>query len=149
MNNQQLADYYRAGCGNTCHVCEDTLYGGWTDYNGQIRCWICGTTYQVLGSHLTEEFLTQIGLKKEEVAKRYCDCITAVPLLKEYWQDKKIKIPFGSYFLSDGGITREERDSFVRYLKQNASKWRPLLPDDFDWDGIAGWQDPAAFGEGI
>lgn len=107
--------HLKQGVGKHCLVCDQELWGSWTDYNGQIRCRTCGTTYQILGSHLTQEHLDEIGLKKEEVAQRYCDCFDLVPLLRAYWAQTHRQIPFGAY-LGRSPISDEDHNAFSRWL---------------------------------
>lgn len=132
---EEHAAHLRAGTGETCLVCDEKLAGEWTDYNGQIRCSTCGTTYQILGSHLTDEFLSEHGLAKEDVAKSYCDCFTEVPLLRAYWQKKQTPIPFGQYF---GGspIPADQYAAFREWLKANAGRLRPEYEDSFNWERV-------------
>jgi hypothetical protein len=133
VSKEEHRAHLTEGMGNTCLVCDNELHGSWTDYNGQIRCWSCGTTYQILGSHFSAEFLEELGLSKEQVAKSYCDCFTLVPILRRYWEEKATPIPFGTY-LGDGPITQEQIDSFYVWLDAHADEFRDF--DDFDWDAL-------------
>ncbi len=116
-----------------CLVCNETLLGSWTDYNGQIRCATCGTTYQILGSHLKEEFLAEHGLKSEDIARRYCDVYREVPMLRDYWQVTHRQIPYGTY-LGDGPIRQEDYESFYRWLWENREAYQSDYADAFKWD---------------
>ena len=135
---QDYIEHLKAGT-DTCLVCGDALSGGWTDYNGQIRCWKCGTTYQVLGSHHKEEWLAEVGLKKEDVAAKYCDCFNVIPILKAYWEDTGNKIPFGTYMGAPHGTgapTRKEHDLFCTWMKNHASEYEVEYVDNFKWELI-------------
>src|SRR5678815_1113302 len=90
-------EHLRAGVGDTCLVCDNPLNAISTDYHGQGRCQFCGITYQMSGSHLTEEFLAELGLQKTDVARRYCDCFDAVEVVRMYWRDTNRAVPFGCY----------------------------------------------------
>src|SRR5579885_1351653 len=92
----EIIEHYKIGVGRKCLVCDDEeLTGTWTDYNGQIRCWNCGMTYQILGSHLKEEWLKKHDLTKDDIAERYCDEFSLVPLCRDYWQEVHKRVPFG------------------------------------------------------
>ena len=123
------------GVKNGCTVCGSSSLGKWTDYNGQVRCCICGTTHQILGSHHTEEFLTKHGLKKEDVSQTYCDCFVFVPMLQAYFKETNRKVPFGSYFLTQGIPAQDFRD-FYEWLADNHERFRPEWDEHFDWDGL-------------
>jgi hypothetical protein len=124
-----------AGVGENCLVCECHLYGSWTDYNGQIRCHTCGTTYQVLGSHHNAEFLERLGITKGQVAKIHCDCFTCVPMLRDYWQETSRPIPFGS-FLGGSPIPEEQYKEFYSWLAAHADKYEADYADEFNWDAV-------------
>lgn len=119
----------------TCLVCEEKLLGAWTDYNGQIRCFNCGTTYQILGCHLDDDFLKEHKLKKSDIAQKYCDVYMLVPLLKDYWNETSRKVPFGS-FMGNSPIPKQDYDDFYLWLKNNAEKYEEKYADDFYWERI-------------
>jgi hypothetical protein len=132
---QQIAEHYRNGVGETCLVCEHPLHGSYTDYNGQIRCWTCGTTYQINGDHLQQTWKDDLGLKTGEVANRYCDCFAVLPLLRDYWHETHRKIPFGCY-LTTNKIPPEDYDAFSDWLTANADKYAVDYASDFHWDKL-------------
>lgn len=136
MTDHELAQHYRQGVGDTCLVCDQRLFCQLTDYHGEGRCQNCGTTYDLMGCKITDESLTRLGLKKEEVAHRTCSLVEIVPLLRAYWREVGKMVPFGCYLMNTP-ITKEERDSFYQWLNTNADEWRPQYPDEFNWDGIA------------
>jgi hypothetical protein len=135
MNKTETVEHYKKGVGEFCLVCDEKLYGGWTDYNGQIRCEVCGTTYQINGSHLSDKFLEENKLSKDDIAKKYCDIPALVPLLRDYWQEKKRKVPFGTY-LGNSPIPKDDYDTFYGWLKENADKYRKNYEEDFYWERI-------------
>lgn len=144
---EQIRQHYIDGIGTTCLVCDRELHGQWTDYNGEIRCMECGTTYQMLGDHLRPEFKAEMNLT--EIAKHYCSCFAQVPLLREYWRTKGIKIPFGSYF-GDSPITAVERRTFGEWLCQNADAYAEEFADSFNWEVIrTRYAEHAEAGAGI
>lgn len=106
--------------GANCLVCDKELHGHWTDYNGQIQCWVCGATYQISGSHLTEEGLIEMGITKEQVPARYADGHPFVPLWRVYWDETHSKLPFGWYM--DGYPDRSEYDAFYRWVYRNIDR---------------------------
>lgn len=132
---EEEAEHYRTGIEKNCLVCDRSLTITWTDYNGQGRCMTCGATYQVLGSHLREDYLEEIGLTKDAVAKRYSDMFSTVPLARAYWLEVGKALPFGTY-LGGGPITDDEYESFYRWLDQNADLIKDQYQDDFNWDAI-------------
>jgi hypothetical protein len=138
VTKEQVRQHYIDGIKGDCNclVCDDRLAILWTDYHGQGRCVTCGTTYQVLGSHLEDSYLQKIGLAKDQVAKQYCDCFYVVPLLREYWQATGRKIPFGSY-LGENPIPESDYKAFSQYLKTHAERLRDEYPEDFAWDRIS------------
>ena len=149
MSDADLATYYRKGVGDTCHVCNTSLLCELTDYHGQGRCFKCGMTYQTMGSHLTDEFLTRTGLKKEEVAKRYCDEPEVLPLVTAYWNETGQKVPFGCY-LSGNRISKQERDGFYIWLAQNADRFEADYADFYNWPKLKEYVGGlVATGEGI
>jgi len=132
---EKIKEHYMRGT-ESCLVCDDKpLSGSWTDYNGQIKCHNCGTTYQILGCHLSESYLNEIGLKTADIAKKYCDCIALVPLLRDYWRETHNKIPLGTY-ISRNPIVKGEYESFLYWLKTNASKYEQEYKDELNWKTI-------------
>ena len=133
VTRQDQIDHYRTGIGESCLVCDDPrMCGEWTDMNGEIRCCTCGTTYQILGCKLREEFLKELGLQPTDVAKRYCNLFSIVPILRDYWKDRQRKVPFGTW-LGGSPIPMEEKLSFYRWLAERADVYEPDFPDDFNW----------------
>lgn len=131
---EEILQHYRTGLSEDaqCFVCGRELTGPFTDFNGQIRCIECGTTYQILGSHLKDDFLKEHNLSKEQIAQRYCDCFEYVPLLKLYWQEAKKRIPFGT-FISNNPYTQDETDAFYSWVARNADRFEKSY-DGFNWD---------------
>ena len=137
MTQEELIAHYTSGV-TACLVCgADPLHGNWTDYNGQIRCYTCGVTYQILGSHLKDEYLEELGLAKEDVAQQYCDCLMTVPLLKDYWNETGNRIPYGTY-LGRSPISASDYENFSKWLKENAETYREEYKENFYWDRITG-----------
>lgn len=133
----QLVEHLKQGITDgKCLVCKEQLFGNWTDYNGQIRCFHCGTTYQILGCHLREEFLKKHGLTKEQIAEKYCDCYTVVPLLCDYWAETKDRIPFGTFISDRNNPSKEEYKAFWSWMKMNAERYEAAYKDEFRWDSI-------------
>jgi hypothetical protein len=130
---QEFVAHLKTGA-TACLVCDaEPIVGGWTDYNGQIRCHACGMTYQILGSHLTEEFMREHGLEKADVAERYCDAFTEWPLCRLYWQQMGKQIPFGTY-LGQSPISVDAHETFYRWIWENRSEIKPAYSESFRWD---------------
>jgi len=132
---KELVEHLKNGFGEKCLVCDNNLCGNWTDYNGQIKCSTCGTTYQILGCHLNEEFLKENNLKETDIAKRYCDCFEIIPLLKDYWNETKKSIPLGAYF-GRSPIPQNEYYEFWGWVKLNSEKYKEKYKDYFNWENI-------------
>lgn len=130
----EVAAHVRAGVGETCLVCGGPIIGDWTDYTGQVRC-ACGTTYQILGNHLTPGWLAGHGMTPADVARRYCDCYEWVPLLRAYWAETHTPVPFGSYF-GESPVSAEHVTRFYSWVAQNESRLRPAWDAHFDWDAL-------------
>lgn len=69
-----------------CVVCGINLHRNWvwTDYHGEFECKDCGMVYDMAGYRDVVE--TRCRLKAEEI-----------PIIKEYWEETKRKVPFGVY----------------------------------------------------
>lgn len=131
---EEVIAHYKAGLAENaqCFTCGRELTGPLTDMSGQIRCIDCGTTYQVMGCHLKDEFLQKHGIDRATIAQRYCDCFDYIPLLKIYWHDVHKRIPFGT-FIGTSPYTQEETDSFYGWLAQNWERFEKVY-DTFNWD---------------
>lgn len=132
---EQYVEHLKQGV-SACLVCGIyPVTGGWTDYNGQIRCSTCGMTYQILGSHLKDEFLAEHHLTKEEIAQRYCDAFMEWPLCRAYWENTGRPIPFGTYFGSSP-ISTDDREAFYRWIWNHRAELKPQYEDAFKWNVI-------------
>jgi len=130
---QEYVAHLKTGV-QACLVCDaNPIVGSWTDYNGQIRCGKCGMTYQILGSHLTDAFLAEQGLTKDDIAKRYCDAFMEWPLCQAFWEQTGKQIPFGTY-LSSGPISPAAYDAFYWWVWEHRSEIKPQYEEIFKWD---------------
>ena len=130
-----------AGYEGPCLVCGEPedgkrAYGEWTDFNGQIRCYNCGCTYQVNGCHLDEDWMKEVGLKAEDVATFYCDCYEMLDVLIPFWAETKSIIPIGEHF-GWSPYTKEQLDTYYFWLAENRHRFDYV--DVFDWDAITTW----------
>lgn len=128
--------HLKEGVGDTCLVCGNDLHGYWTDYNGQIKCGICGCTYQILGCHVNKRFLEEYGIEESDVAERYCDTYTRVPLYKEYWKQVGIRLPIGMFISDRNAPTESEGKSWLFWLLNNMDEIESIYPDVYNWDVI-------------
>lgn len=130
----EIIQHYKVGLKDTdqCLVCGRELTGGRTESPGQIRCIDCGTTYQIQGCHLKDEFLAAHNLTKQEIAQVYCDCYEYVPLLKHYWKEVHKRIPYGIY-IGASPHTQDEIDSFYGWVTNNYKRYETVY-DGFNWD---------------
>lgn len=138
MNRPTDKDYIKhlkKGIGAKCLVCGEEFMGTWTDYNGEAKCYRCGMPYQILGSHLKEEFLTEHGMKNEDVAKKYCPDFHIIPMMKDYWNETHNRIPLGTY-LGHSPIPESEYIAFKNWLSQNKEKYQEAYAEDFRWEAL-------------
>jgi hypothetical protein len=114
-----------------CLVCGSDSLGQMTDYHGQSKCANCGTTLQQMGSHFEDEFLVELGITKDQVARKYCDCFDVVPILRDYWRETSRKIPFGCY-LTESPIPKGDYEFFSDWLAANKYRYAVEYPEMFD-----------------
>ena len=73
----------------TCVVCDvKNMVFQWSDYNGEGMCTQCGCAYQLMNgsdNSKVEGNYPYLSMKED-----------SIPLLREFWQDKKIFVCFGS-----------------------------------------------------
>lgn len=136
--SDSFRDHLLEGHSGPCLVCndEDMIYLGWTDYNGQTRCGTCGCTYQILGCHIKEETLKEMGITKEQVAERYCDCFDMVEVLRAFWEECCTRVPLGTY-LGKSPDRPEDKEQFYLWLASNRERFQHV--DSFNWDAITEW----------
>lgn len=143
----EVVDHYKVGIKDLCLVCDSKLMGSWTDYNGQIYCSVCGMTYQIMGSHLREEFLSKHGLKKEDIAREYCDGFELVDLHKAYWKETGNPLPLGTYISDRRHYTQEDYDKWIAWIWGERARIQPEFAEYFNWEAIEGrMPTPAAGG---
>lgn len=134
---EQIIQHYKTGLQGEdpiCLTCDRVISGPFTDFNGQIRCKECGTTYQWQGCHLRPEFLAKNNFQANEVAQHYCDMFEYIPLARLYWQEVHKRMPFGTY-LQNSPITQDELDSFYGWLVKGAERFESAY-EGFNWAGL-------------
>lgn len=136
--DREWRDHLVNGASNECLVCGLRLVGEFTDYNGQFYCTTCGTTYQTMGSHLADDCLERLGLKREQVARTYCDCFAMVRLLKAYWNGTRRRMPLGA-FIGSRPWAAEDAADFNLWLNNHAHELRGEFEDCVNWDGLSRW----------
>lgn len=134
--HEEIIEHYKTGIDKNCLICERQLVGRWTDYNGQIKCSHCGMTYQILGSHLKDEFLAENGLTEKDISQRHCDIFYLAPLYKAYWDQTHNHIPEGLFIGRDRNpMNPEDFLRFYKWMVDNEETIKPLYGDFFDFDG--------------
>jgi hypothetical protein len=128
-------EHVKTGIGDNCLVCDCELVGEWTDYNGEIKCSVCGMTYQILGSHFTDEFLSKNRLSPLDVARRYCPDFEEVPIFRAYWNEAHRQLPLGTYLVS-ARISKDDHLAFIQWLADHAPEIEPLYADSFNWEMV-------------
>lgn len=116
-----------------CLACDaQPMRGAWTDYNGQLYCMQCGCTYQILGSHLREEWLTENGMTAADVPRQYCDCFDDIGVIRLHWEERQSMARVGMWM--GGG---PECKGWGEWLESNAERLKELFPESgWDWDRI-------------
>ena len=93
------------GC-EICIVCGKQLRCRWTDYSGEGVCLICGTAYQL-----------KWGSDEQEKEGKYPYCNIKeffIPILKQYWEEKKTFVFTGRSFRETTGS-----DEFNKWMDEN------------------------------
>lgn len=137
---EEFIAHLRTGTGGVCPCCDSPFRGSLTDMHGQMRCYTCGCTCQVMSGKLAPEFLAEHNLKESEIAVPYCDCIEELPLLRAYWKETKRRVPKGC-FLGFGSnlpnaVSPQEVDGYYRWLAANHSRLRPAWDNYLYWDRL-------------
>lgn len=91
---------------------------------GTDVCIICGS--ELLGREKTR--CSRCGAPRQIL-------VCLVPLLKDYWNETKARIPLDIHLLNSP-ILKEEDERFMRWLKDNNEKYRKDYEEEFDWDEI-------------
>lgn len=131
--DQELVEHYKEGV-TECLVCGlDPVWGDWTDYNGQIRCHDCGMTYQILGSHLSPGRLEVLGIEKDQVTRRYCDCYVTIDVWIDYWLETGNLLPLGVYIPNNNPILDKWYIKFNIWLLENIETYRADYKENFEW----------------
>jgi hypothetical protein len=134
MTRAEIIRHYAEGAGQRCLVCDLPLELEPTGHPGQGRCLGCGATYQAQGRPVTADCLARLGLAELHVAPLYCDAVELLPLLRDYWRERRRKLPLGAD-LRDSPITFEDRASFWLYAADHAGRYRGVIAA-IDWDGL-------------
>lgn len=126
-----FVQHLKQGLDGKCLVCDEDLSGHWTDFNGEIKCFTCGMTYQKIQWKGKKEFLTERGIDK--VALPYCPDFIEVPIYRTYWQQTQKQIPLGLY-LEPYPNQRQESEDFFRWLSKHCAEYRVEYESYFKWD---------------
>lgn len=90
----------------TCIICRNPLRCRWTDYSGEGVCLTCGTAYQLKWGS-TEQ--------KKEGKYPYCNIKESfIPILKQYWKEKRTFVFTGTSLTETTGI-----DEFSKWMDEN------------------------------
>jgi len=95
---------------NKCQICENDLFGPWSDLHGEIVCSTCGSPYQIL--HY-DESNKRIDKSPSINIKDYY-----VPFLCQYWQETKQHMGLGTFL--GRGPRYDEYRAFMNWLNANA-----------------------------
>jgi hypothetical protein len=87
-------------------------------------------------THDRDEWLTGHGLNKEDIAQRYCDCFTTVPLLRDHWRETGRPSTGGTWIGRNRRYSNETIRAWIQWLKENAEKYEEEYAADFYWDRI-------------
>ncbi|MCK9569448.1 hypothetical protein M0R72_10960 [Candidatus Pacearchaeota archaeon] len=136
MTRAEIKEHLTKGT-DVCMVCGRKLLGEWTDYNGQIRCVDCGATHQVLGCHLTREYLQEFDLEKKDIARTYFDQPESLEIQRDYWKETSKRLPFG-WFMETPPNLRKYHNDFIAWLLPRANEYKKQYPDAFDWEAVEG-----------
>ena len=97
--------------GVTCAVCNSSpVLFQWSDLSGEAMCHACGCPYQL-----------KWGTDEQKAERKYpylCLRDEFIPLAKEYWQETKAFVTYGTMLDGHRGIAE-----LNRWLRQHHPEW--------------------------
>lgn len=122
---------------SSCIICgHKTIEGRFTDYDGELKCVVCGMPYYVEGNKIKPKELKRVyALEPNQVAKVYTPFFANSPILKAFWKETKQKIPLGIY-TGEPPFTQQEYNNLWIFIWNNRERILPSYEEDFFWTKI-------------